>query len=212
MQCTLQLTSPLARCVRQGLRIDENQRCYIPRLWGKRVLAKLIHLLTLIAFTAHAVCGCCAHHAHRDLVSCCAQPGQAGEAEAGAEDACERAHRVSQPGSSCCHDVPVAQDSAAEDPAGSAAHGQGAYAELQGGSECPGGHPHHCQGLRCTFVAGSLKQLEQDLAANCLTAAWLLDSDRLASHSRGQPHGLFRVSLQVDSSTTRCAWLQSWQI
>ena len=172
----------------------------LPQLPGIAVFAKVHHILTLVAFAAHAVFGCCGHHQHSDSGTCShdAHSHGAPAVEAAA------AHDCHHPGADrSCAESPALVDSAGSCPGDT--------------SELPCKDPSHdCNGARCTFVAKSLNSVEWDSAAcnspaNVLATAAMRDD----ASDRQLFTGWYRAeecrslgSCQI----ARCALLQTWQL
>lgn len=185
---------------------------------ARSVIARFLQRLTLIAFTAHAVLGCCWHHSHplgeescqlhvhhdgpSTGVDCCAHPTDPprGPVTLGS----------GQPSGSFtiheCHHHDGHSD-------GPLATAERTSATLVSMGACPCNHTHECDEARCSYVprqanpsdgylsipVGDLIPLSTELFAWSRLDLRRFDTDR----SGGRP---------VESSQQRCANLQSWQI
>lgn len=164
---------------------------------GFAVIARFIQQLTLIAFTVHAVLGCCWHHSHAIGSECCGEQIAAETEDADHHNGC------------CCHSP---EESPIKDSIGDG----GSDAEFLVESVCceeSHGHSHHCKEAHCSFVPCNAKQLDFEHGELSITA--ILNGEIELARLTGQ------LTNRVDrivfdeialSSLHRCAVLQSWQI
>ncbi|TWU43587.1 hypothetical protein Poly51_63090 [Rubripirellula tenax] len=167
------------------------------------MFARFIQRLTLLAFTAHAVLGCCWHHSHAMKSIGCAEHGShASEVEASCHDHCS----VDDHSKHLCHvSDPILN--ASEDCDRNIA----AMQAMCGG--CPNEHSHVCDEGRCRYVAVKSQLLGFD--RNACTLQW-----GCCSAKRFPVVGGVSSCRRIDSpildrlatSSRRCASLQSWQI
>lgn len=160
------------------------------------MIARFIQHLTLIAFTAHAVLGCCLHHSHADGAEC---RGEHVESEQ------ESSH---QQEGQCCHSH---GDSACANQA-AAVSGQPLLVIAAHYFDYSHEHSHHCNEPRCSFVSSSVKPA--NFASDLIVWDTFLDDFNIALLIKRYPasvedHLFYRLA---DSSGQRCAILQSWQI
>lgn len=146
-------------------------------------------LLTIIAFTAHVIAGCCAHHSHHQHLHE-AQTAVAGKPSQG----CGHAHTLA-----CSEDHGNAGRSAGVDE----------HHPSPAEEPCDGGHS--CSEGTCQYLVG--KSLELPVlgclpgvvtSASHLSPARLL-ADLRVSHIEDD-------QLSPATSASRCALLQTWQI
>ncbi len=161
------------------------------------MFAQFTHILALVAFTTHAVFGCCGHHEH-------AEPDeldgpQACQASPGDEQECESGRRVSEHGKHGC------DSNTADGSVDSHAHN----APLS-----PCHHSHGCNEVRCTYLASSSTSVDWEAHCSSLPSIALCSSvvvDDLDSTHSGDFIG-GAISSVGWPSAVRCALLQSWQI
>ena len=166
------------------------------------MFAWFIHRLTLLAFTAHAVLGCCWHHAHTIASECCG-----GKVATSIVELSEAAGPVCGPvGHECgCHAVAHAEVVVAADSLGNP--------RMLSGYEAPCDESHPCSEARCRYVATKLQPLEVTLQVTL--GAIPLTNSHAWSVSPVMVGGriLERSSYMLSrSSGEHCAHLQSWQI
>ncbi len=182
------------------------------------MIARFLQRLTLIAFTAHAVLGCCWHHSH----------------VIGEEGCHQRVHRVEvDAGADCCAHLPDQRSGPAtvdsdqrSGPAtvGSdqrtcpATMGSDQAAERTPLSflalgECPCEHSHECDEACCHYVPRNANSANGFLSVSVADLAptnvdlFALSRIRVRRVDADRAFGL-----PVESSRQRCANLQSWQI
>lgn len=126
----------------------------------------VVIVITLAAFCLHALCGCCAHHAHADEGATC------GEAEHGGDHACTHEHD---------HD----------DTSMNAAHVEQVQAPLDSHESCPQGDCHFVLEAKSPLVQLNLAAAVAVAAmGGAITAdlATVVTQTRAASESDGAPH------------------------
>lgn len=182
------------------------------------VIAQFLQRLTLIAFTAHAVLGCCWHHSHPLAQESCERHVHTSERSTAAP-CCDHASDPSSgsatpasallSGSSTIHECDHLGGHSEE----LAANAESASATLLSVAACPCHHSHDCDEASCSYVPrqanpsdGFLSFPVGDLFPRC--------GDVFASiHTGSVPAEPDRASVRlVKSSQQRCANLQSWQI
>lgn len=159
------------------------------------VFVQFIHRLTLFAFTAHAVLGCCWHHSHSIGNDCCAEHVELVADNCNSTHDCHSHHEhrdESGAQSDCDHDVAAIQAIC---------------------SDGPDQHSHDCDEGRCSYVAAKLQLLDLDLKSGFVERV-CSDTNQFAvasgfSSGRFSDHPVFARAV---SSAQRCASLQSWQI
>ena len=159
------------------------------------MFVQFIQKLTLFAFAAHAVLGCCWHHSHAIGNDCCVEHVEHVTDSGEAAHECHSHHEhggelAAQ--SDCDHDVATIQAICCD---------------------CPDQHSHHCNEGRCSYVAVKLQLLDFDFNAGFVERV-CCDSNLFAvaggfSAGRFCDHSVFAWAV---SSVERCANLQSWQI
>jgi hypothetical protein len=161
------------------------------------VISRIIQRLTLIAFTAHAVLGCCWHHSHAIGSECC------GEHIAVETEDADHHHRC------CCH-------SHDESPVEDSIDDGGSDADFFVESVCceeSHSHSHQCNEAHCSFVPCNAKQLDFEISDFSINA--ILNGEIELSCLAGQLTNRVDLTLFDEitlSSLHRCAVLQSWQI
>lgn len=146
------------------------------------MFARTIHCLTLVAFSAHVVLGCCLHHHHSDASAMCAHQSDGGR---GLEVHDDHEH---QHGADDHHsDVDSGIDSSA-----------------------PCDHSPQCEQGSCKFVGAKPKSAELadgGVFASILPPRFLVDVRRSLAIDR-----IDRLLPNFHSSGQLCALQQSWQI
>ena len=148
-----------------------------------------VHFLTLVAFAAHAVFGCCGHHQHRGI-ECCQTEHVSSETHA---DGCADSHCSDKCSSA------VEEGSPPDRP----------HAEHLPASDAPCGHGERCNEARCSFTNSSHWQVAPvDICCGIVSLTRLNAPRSYSRKSRSTP------PLLAHSSTPAalCAALQSWQI
>lgn len=177
-----------------------NQWVFPKSTWISFVFVTAINLLTLLAFSVHAVFGCCVHHQHDSHSESCHTVNQAA--------GCGHSHNArvdnnhdSAKQEGCCHD---------DHGATLAEQGVGYESESE---PCNGSHD--CKEPRCNFVAatsetqivlGSASLIVEhvgDQLTFCQFCLSTTSSSRLRYFEAASPHS---------SALIHCALLQSWQI
>lgn len=169
----------------------------------------LTHLVTLFAFTAHAVMGCCWHHSHA-VLGCTSQAAAAVQladdctATATATAGCSHQPPAANQ-STCGHQHAVMEVDAAQPDA----------PRLLPAGYCSSSHQpaHHCASGRCSYISAKLLMLDLSEAAaldGCLASYTLL---RQLPSVRAHRHLLqWSIFSSPASCGERCAYLQTWQI
>ncbi|WP_442508174.1 hypothetical protein SH528x_007134 [Novipirellula sp. SH528] len=173
----------------------------------------MTHLLTLIAFAAHAVLGCCWHHSHALGNACCVQHAD----QVASADTCGDADHDHHHATAVCCDHSThshAESHAAVTPTTKLAVSDLAIetATLTD-ADSPCGHSHNCDEAHCQFVGMFSKWLDLDLQAVSVPFAFSTVAV-LAETPRAAVDGDFdrRCRARVLSSSESCVRLQSWQI
>ncbi len=159
------------------------------------MIARFIQRLTLIAFTAHAVLGCCLHHAHAVESDRCRE-------QATAE--CDSSHD---------HDGPCSHSHCEHDDNSSVEHDSLLPSIEAVYWACSHERSHPCNEARCNYVPTNMKlcdfdfdqAVEQLVFDNTATATALSLQKFILSSDR-------TISAPPRSSGQSCAKLQSWQI
>ena len=175
------------------------------------MLSSVIHILTLLAFSTHAVFGCCGHHKHAGQIDCCHsnQEHVTSNVDAKSSNACSH---------HCCCSHAVYEDAGDESISLPPFELAESTADDVQTDECccsgtPCDHSNGCNEGRCTYVASGWKSIDStsnsdvvigfayELTDNVIVLATIVSRDNFGD-SGGK-------SL---SAATRCARLQSWQI
>lgn len=171
------------------------------------MFASFIQSVTLIAFTAHAVLGCCWHHPHTTVdrsTAAAAETQVAGCSSTPGASAC--GHRLAERTRPACGPAPA-------DKATAAAQASGVrYVEPNccGSSHQPAGH---CSSGRCSYISAKLLTLDLSEAASLEGFIAACDGPRrLPSVHANGPVGQRPFFLSPQSSGEYRAALQSWQI
>lgn len=153
------------------------------------MFAAASNLLALIAFTVHAVFGCCVHHHHHAFEYACI----AGDAP-----------------KSCCHDHgSESHDLEAE-------HNDCSDDENRStdSPEAPCDGSHDCNEPSCSFIAASSNILTDHRVLSstviCFGDTTTLSPMACVSYTKSSRH--FDLAGPPASSSLRCAIAQSWQI
>ena len=174
------------------------------------MLSSAIHILTLLAFSTHAVFGCCGHHQHAGQIDCCHSNREHVISKVDATSAKVCSHHC------CSHAVhDVAGDENISLPPFELA--QSTADDVQADECCCSGtpcdHSNGCNEARCTYVASGWKSLDSTsnigvvigftykLTDNVIVLASIVSHDNIADSGGKSP-----------SAANRCAHLQSWQI
>ncbi len=178
--------------------IRYNYQVFPNLTWISFVFVTAINLLTLFAFSVHAVFGCCVHHQHDSHSESCHTVNQAA--------GCGHSHNArvdnnhdSVKHEGCCHDD------------------HGTFAEQGVGHESesvPCNGSHDCNEPRCNFVAaapetqnvlGSVSLMVSHVGDQLTFCQFSLStcSSRLRQFEAASPHY---------GALIYCALLQSWQI
>lgn len=158
------------------------------------MFASFIQIITLVAFTAHAVLGCCWHHSHR-LLDLTAQSVETQQSECSTATA----HK------GCGHQRTTKSCDVSEGGSGQ---------QVERGC-CSSSHqPYgHCTSGRCSYISAKALTLELSAGASMEGFVSTCDLQRpLPSvHANGHlGHRPFFSSPQ--SPGERCVYLQTWQI
>lgn len=172
-----------------------------PKLtWISFVFVPAINFLTLIAFSVHAVFGCCVHHqhdSHSELCHTVKQSAGCGHSHNAKVDS----NHDSVKHEGCCHDEH-----------GDTASQQGVGNESE---SVPCNGSHDCNEPRCNFVAAAPETQDVldsvslmvehvgDQLTFCQFCLPTTSSSRLRYFEAASPHS---------SALIHCALLQSWQI
>lgn len=169
--------------VMQALRVIPTRSFTI--LGNSPVFRTLTSSLTVLALLAHALLGCCWHHRHEhgDHAALC-------EAEEHAVHA-PHAHACCAGGNGHAehdaHDSPLCLDSS------------------------PCSHPHTCTGLACSYLAAKVLKVQGLESRGYLSqSSCLTVVDPALARSRNL--GSEPITPGPDSSVSRCALLQTWQV
>ena len=167
--------------------------------WISFVFVTAINLLTLLAFSVHAVFGCCVHHQHDSHSESCHTVKQAVD--------CGHSHIAkvdnnhdSVKHNGCCHDEHSSTAS-----------------ELSVGHEsqsAPCDGSHDCKEPRCNFVAAAPETLDV-LGSGSLMIAHVGDQltfYQFSLSARSSCQRYFEAASPHSGALIYCALLQSWQI
>ncbi|TWU17531.1 hypothetical protein Pla52o_50870 [Novipirellula galeiformis] len=197
------------------------------------MFARYTHLVTLIAFAAHAVLGCCWHHSHALGNECCVQHSEPASPPEMASHVVPVTAKASLPHACCDHDNDHLQSPAAVAFA-TADHGlvviQNAamnHGAIESGAmesgamesetldhaDLPCQDSHDCNEANCNFAAMQVKSLD----LNFEIAFGEVPSTDVAAFAQPPAHSTdcerHRASRsQFLTSTQHCVRLQSWQI
>lgn len=170
--------------------------------------ASFIQVVTLFAFIAHAVLGCCWHHAH--AVAGCTSKAVAESHSAACPTAAVAEHcgggSTERAKSHCSHQQQVAK---------SCEGARSSSDRLVDSECCRSSHQpsHHCTSIRCTYI--SAKLLSLDLATADALEGFVnvgdLRRQLLAAHGNGRVGCRPPLSFP-QSSVELCVHLQTWQI
>jgi hypothetical protein len=158
------------------------------------MFASSIQIVTLIAFTAHAVLGCCWHHSHAslDLTTQTAEAQLSGCSTAIAHNGCGH------------------QRTAKSCDASEGSSGQHVKRGCCSSSHQPFGH---CTSGRCSYISAKVLTLNLSAGASLEGFVSTCDLQRQlpsVTAKRHIGHQLFFSSPQ--SPGERCVYLQTWQI
>lgn len=177
-----------------------NYRAFPKLTWISFVFVTSINLLTLLAFSVHAVFGCCVHHQHDSHSESCHTVKQAVD--------CGHSHNAKADNN---HDS-VKHEECCHNDHGTTASDEGVGHESE---SVPCNGSHDCDEPRCNFVAafpvtqGVLDSVSLmvanvgDQLTFCQFCLPTTSSSRLRYFEAASPHS---------SALIRCALLQSWQI
>lgn len=174
------------------------------------MLSSVIHILTLLAFSTHAVFGCCGHHQHAGQIDCCHSQREHVTNRLDDKSANACSHH-------CCSHA-VHDDDGVENiplPPSDLNRSVGVYvhADKCCCSGTPRDYSNGCNEARCTYVASGWKSIDStpnigvvigftyELKDNVVVLANIVSRNNFGD-SGGK-------SL---SAGNRCARLQSWQI
>ena len=177
------------------------------------MLSSVIHTLTLLAFSAHAVFGCCGHHQHASQIDCCQSPG----GQVADQDIDEQAsvclhHGCNHAGQGEPLDKEVSLPPIELPDGNSIAKVEAQEAQCCLGIPCK--HSSGCNEARCTYVSSD--ERSTDLSSNIDLVIGIV-YNLIADTSLTVPtvsQNEVRVSGGPSSLTAsnRCARLQSWQV
>ncbi|MGB7329234.1 MAG: hypothetical protein WBD31_30410 [Rubripirellula sp.] len=163
------------------------------------VIARFIQRLTLFAFAAHAVLGCCWHHSHGVCNDCCAVYANAcADVETVGHDHAN--HECCSEGSEHSHRTESHFDRGVTSIEAICCDGSN-------------GDSHDCNEARCSYVTVKLQTFDfQPIARVVESVHW--DSHRFAATGGLSAHRPFAPFPRLFALTSghRCADLQSWQI
>lgn len=184
------------------------------------MIARFLQRLTLMAFTAHAVLGCCWHHSHPLAQETCQRHVHSVEPSSTTpccehvsdpSSGSEAAAPVQRSGPSTIHECDHHDGHSGELPA-TAQPASATFLSLSMGA-CPCHHTHDCDEARCSYVPRQANSSDGFLSVPVvdLFSHW---GDLFASaHTEGLRADTDHSSVRlVKSSQQRCANLQSWQI
>lgn len=177
------------------------------------MFVRTTHLLTLIAFAAHAVLGCCWHHSHALGNACCEQHAD----QIASADVCgDTDHGHYHTAAVCCdHSTHShAKSHVITPPTTEWVVGDLAVETVTlTDADSPCGHSHHCDEAHCHFVGLFSKGLDLDLQLVSVPFAFFT-VDMVAQTPRVALGGEFDrlCRARVLSSSESCVRLQSWQI
>lgn len=171
------------------------------------MFANAAQIVTLFAFTAHAVLGCCWHHSHavaQHTAEAAAEPHLASCSNSPADAACgHRPPAQTQP--------PCGHSHAAEV---SAANQDGSGRQVTS-SCCSSSHQptDHCSAGRCSYI--SAKHLTWELTVGASLEGFVTCCDlqgRMPAVHANRDNGQRPFFSAPHSCGDRCAYLQTWQI
>ncbi|WP_146515987.1 hypothetical protein [Rubripirellula amarantea] len=169
------------------------------------MIARFIQRLTLFAFTAHAVLGCCWHHTHAVADEC----GQTHDAHV--VHCCSGTHH-SKVDECRSHEGHHHHDG---EPTGDDRRNPTTASSDLLCLEQPIGHSHACHEGHCTYIVVKLRLLDLELVP-CFLSLAQCDTDRLGFSGRSSVYGVYRRSNGScnckRTALGRCADLQTWQI
>lgn len=171
------------------------------------MFASFIQIVTLVAFTAHAVLGCCWHHSHT-TIACSTQAAAEGQpdhspAQTSVDDCSQRSSMRTH--TNCSHQHAAKVCDAAQDRSG----------RLVKPSCCSSSHQpaDHCTYSRCTYISAKLLTFNLSDAASPEGFVATCDLLRLLTTVHAEAQIAHRPSFSSpQSSGERCAYLQTWQI
>ena len=166
--------------------------CFLDRklVFGRNtVFSRTACILNLIAFTAHAVFGCCGHHQHENQFDCCGTVIQNQHSVLAVEccDSESRPHHGNCSDSECANDV--------------------------GGEPGNDGQRHGCNEGRCSYIGTSSSNDSLTELVSSISANWIGASINVASIAPCRARYIQSgAKIQFATPATLCAALQSWQI
>lgn len=172
------------------------------------VLPSATHILTLLAFVAHAVLGCCGHHGHA-----------AGHSEAGmlaasgrAPSLADHAHNPCAHQTCCGHNADDANEAHTSDAQPADASPAADDAPVSDDS-CPCDDSQDCQGNACAYVASDGKILSLPVKLLALDTAVTDTLLRRTFLQRDAQRFAAEVGwVRYRTSVALCALLQTWQV
>jgi hypothetical protein len=156
------------------------------------VFAAAANLLALIAFTVHAVFGCCVHHHHHALTETCV---------------------VELASDTCCHEHDSHEHETATGHHGCTSHDD-QHSSPSDSPAAPCDGSHDCNEPSCSFISASSSSLT-DINDQSSIVVCFGDSIQLMIVSCRTPFGAsrhFEAAGPPATSSLRCAIAQSWQI
>lgn len=168
------------------------------------------HILTLLAFTAHAVLGCCGHHGHATFghtaTATCCQKSAAATATGQQQIAPESSQ------GDCCASKPHSQAERTAPDHHADTHPCGSDAS-ESVPTCPCDNDGQCQGSTCAYVTGDCQcfQVHVDL----LSLEWAVSQNAVRcelSQLEAHSWAAQASSTHYQSSGALCALFQTWQV
>lgn len=170
------------------------------------MFASFIQIVTLLAFTAHAVLGCCWHHAHAvvDLTTQTATAHQSDCAAATAHTGCGQSS-TSRTQTNCSHRHAAKVQYTA----------QGNPDQHVNQNCCSSPHHpfHHCSSGRCSYMSAKVLTWNPSVGASLEGFVTICALKRQLPSVHAQQHfGQRPFFLSPPSPGERCVHLQTWQI
>lgn len=168
-----------------------------------RVFSLTIHILTLLAFTTHAVLGCCGHHGHAPL-------SRAAASACTTQVAAETSGQLQRTFQNCAQCTCC----------GDKAHGSVALEahcpsddSCPGDDTCPGDDSNHCQGTTCAYVASNVKCVPvATVSLNFGVAIAPIELHHAFAPGEARSWTAQASGTRYRTSCALCALLQTWQV
>ena len=162
----------------------------------KSVFAQFIRRLTLIAFTVHAVLGCCAHHSHAQGSDCCKHVALH---QSDSHGDCESEHE---------HDGCTEKQVCSE----VLSSGEVVESFADCGCALPCDHSHACNETRCAYLISSTATDDFDADVFFCELDLAVSTKSLLGTVCANLRTCWPTHVWHSSSAQLCADLQSWQI